>query len=183
MVSKYKNQFILTYIDELMTVLGKEYPNIDKIRFRNHDLSILPKLFEENIRNIKKTFEHTVPRLYIDIYDLIEYLLLERVPNPNPKREQQLSDYGVEVGEYADLLDRLYDEILQKSNFEVVGVDFESMGDEVEQARHKKMREVFNSLRESHMFEISSEKYEEKRNIFIKLAPENKEYASIAEET
>jgi basic membrane lipoprotein Med (substrate-binding protein (PBP1-ABC) superfamily) len=40
----------------------------------------LPRLFEENIRNIKKTFEHTVPKLYFDIYDIIEYLLLER-PN------------------------------------------------------------------------------------------------------
>lgn len=78
LVSKYKNQFILTYIDDLMTILGKEYYNIDKIRFRNRDLSILPKLFEENIRNIKKTFEHTVPKLYSDIYDIIEYLLFDR---------------------------------------------------------------------------------------------------------
>ena len=59
------------YIDELMTVLGKEYGSIDKIRFRNKDLSILPKLFEENIRNIKKTFDHTVPKLYTDIYEII----------------------------------------------------------------------------------------------------------------
>ena len=28
LVSKYKNQFILTYIDELMAVLGKNYKNI-----------------------------------------------------------------------------------------------------------------------------------------------------------
>jgi hypothetical protein len=86
LVSKYKNQFILGYIDELMTVLGKEYPSIDKIRFRNKDLSILPKLFEENIRNIKKTFDHTVPRLYADVYDMIEYLLLDREISSNPKR-------------------------------------------------------------------------------------------------
>ena len=45
LVSKYKNQFILRYIDELMTVLGKEYPSIEKIRFKNKDLSILPRLF------------------------------------------------------------------------------------------------------------------------------------------
>ena len=46
MVGKYKNQFILRYVDELMAVLGKEYPSIEKIRFKNKDLSILPKLFE-----------------------------------------------------------------------------------------------------------------------------------------
>lgn len=69
-----------------MTVLGKEYPSIDKIRFRNKDLSILPKLFEENIKNIKKTFEHTVPKLFFDIYDIIEYLLLERPHRLIPKR-------------------------------------------------------------------------------------------------
>jgi hypothetical protein len=54
-----------------MTVLGKEYQNIDKIRFKNKDLSILPKLFEESIKSIKKTFEHTVPKLYFDVYDII----------------------------------------------------------------------------------------------------------------
>lgn len=86
-MSKYKNQYILSYIDELMTALGKEFQNIDKIRFRNKDLSILPKLFEENIRNIKKTFEQTVPKLYFDIYDIIEYLLLERPVRVIPKRE------------------------------------------------------------------------------------------------
>jgi hypothetical protein len=114
-----------------MTVLGKEYPNIDKIRFRNRDLSILPKLFEENIRNIKKTFEHTVPRLYSDIYDMIEYLLLDRRLQTVPKKEQMLSDYALDVGAYHELLERLYDELLGKSNFEVVGVDFESMGEEL----------------------------------------------------
>lgn len=45
------------------------------------------------------------------------------------------------------------------------------------------MKEVFNSLKESHMFEISSEKYEDKSNIFIKIVPENKEFSSIVEET
>ena len=78
LVSKYKNQFILTYIDELMAVLGKNYKNIERIRFRNKDLSILPKLFEENIKNIKKTFEQTVPKLYYQIYDVIEYLLFDQ---------------------------------------------------------------------------------------------------------
>ena len=84
-MSKYKNQFILTYIDDIMTVLGKEYPNIDKIRFRNRDLSILPKLFEENIKNIKKTFDHTVPKVYSEIYQIIEYLLLDRAMGVNEK--------------------------------------------------------------------------------------------------
>ena len=64
-----------------MNVLGKEYQNIDKIRFRNRDLSILPKLFEENIKNIKKTFEQTVPKLYYEIYDIIEFMLFDSSMN------------------------------------------------------------------------------------------------------
>ena len=75
---KYKNQFILGYIDDLMTAIGKEYLSVDKIRFPNKDLAILPKLFEENIRNIKKTFEHTMPKLFFDVYDMAEYPLLDR---------------------------------------------------------------------------------------------------------
>ena len=71
----------MTYVDELMNVLGKEYQNIDKIRFRNRDLSILPKLFEENIKNIKKTFEQTVPKLYYEIYDIIEFMLFDSSMN------------------------------------------------------------------------------------------------------
>lgn len=108
-MSKYKNQFILGYIDELMAALGKEYASIDKIRFRNKDLSILPKLFEENIRNIKKTFDHTVPKLYADIYEIIEYLLLDREQAAIPRKEQLLSLYGVDVGRLRELLDRCAD--------------------------------------------------------------------------
>lgn len=114
LVSKYKNQFILGYIDELMAVLGKEYASIDKIRFRNKDLSILPKLFEENIRNIKKTFDHTVPRLYADIYDIIEYLLLDRDHTPNQRKEQLLSMYAVDAGRLRELLDRCADELSRR---------------------------------------------------------------------
>jgi len=46
LVSRYKNQYILKYVDELMVVLGKEYPTIEKIKYQKGDLSILPKLFE-----------------------------------------------------------------------------------------------------------------------------------------
>ena len=130
-MSKYKNQFILTYIDDIMTVLGKEYPNIDKIRFRNRDLSILPKLFEENIKNIKKTFDHTVPKVYSEIYQIIEYLLLDRALGVNEKVEHMIGEYCINVAEYKDFIGKLYDEILNKSNFEVVSMDCESMGEAI----------------------------------------------------
>lgn len=45
------------------------------------------------------------------------------------------------------------------------------------------MREVFQGVKESHLFEISSEKFEEKANIYIKVAGEVKEFAAIGEET
>lgn len=108
---------------------------------------------------------------------MIEYLLLDRAHQAVPRKEQLLAEYNVDVSLYRELLDRLGDEILSKSNFEVVA------GEEIEKERLKKMREVFGSLRESHMFEISSEKYEDKSNIFIKIVPENKEFTSIVEET
>lgn len=173
-MSKYKNQFILRYVDELMWVLGKEYPNIEKIRFKDKDLSILPKLFEENIRNIKKTFEHTVPKLYFDIYDIIEYLLFERTHKVVPKREELIKEYRLVPEDYQHLLDRLRDDILSKSNYETTVVNIESMSEELEREKSKKMKEVFASLKESHLFEISSEKYQEKVNIYFKTAHEVK---------
>ncbi len=116
-----------------MTALGKQYLNIDKIRFRNKDLSILPKLFEQNIRNIKKTFQHTVPKMYFDIYEIIEYLLLERSNNKIiEKREGLLKEYKIGVQNYTELIDRLRDQILQKSNYEVTAISIESMGEEIE---------------------------------------------------
>jgi hypothetical protein len=55
------------------------------------------------------------------------------------------------------------------------------MGEAINREKLKKMKEVFKDIKESHYFEISSEKYEEKSNIFIKINPENKEYSSISE--
>ena len=69
-----------------MSVLGKEYPTVEKIKYQKGDLAILPKLFEENIKSIKKTFEHTVPKLFFDIYDILEYLLFDRSTALIPKR-------------------------------------------------------------------------------------------------
>lgn len=61
----------MTYTDELMTTLGKEYCSIDRIRFKNKDLSIIPKLFEENLNSIKKSFNKTVPEFYNDLYKVL----------------------------------------------------------------------------------------------------------------
>jgi len=52
----------------------------------------------------------------------------------------------------------------------MVGIEEEGSEGAVKQ-RQKRMREVFNSLKESHLFEISSEKFEEKANVFVKMAP------------
>ena len=122
-MGKYKNQFILGYIDDLMTAMGKEYPSVDKIRFRNKDLAILPKLFEENIRNIKKTFEHTVPKLFFDVYDMAEYLLLDRRGKPIPKRETLLKEYELDETAYRDILEAVRDELTSRSNYEVTTMD------------------------------------------------------------
>ena len=151
-----------------MTVLGKEYPSIEKIRFKNKDLSILPKLFEENIKNIKKTFEHTVPKLYFDIYDIIEYLLLERPSKQVLKRQELIKEYMLVPENYQQLIDKLRDDILNKSSYEATVVNIESMSEQLQKEKCKKMKEVFASLKESHLFEISSEKFEEKINIYFK---------------
>lgn len=42
---------------------------------------------------------------------------------------------------------------------------------------------MFQGVKESHLFEISSEKFEEKANIYIKVAGEVKEFVAIGEET
>jgi hypothetical protein len=49
-------------------------------------------------------------------------------------------------------------------------VNVESMGEELEKEKYKKMREVFCTLKESHLFEISSEKFEEKINVYFKTS-------------
>lgn len=116
-------------------------------------MSILPKLFEENIKSIKKTFEHTVPKLYFDIYDIIEYLLLDRKAGQvQQKREELLKEYRINFDHYKELIDLLYDEILKKSNYEMTSTDLESMGEKIEREKYKKMREIFASLKESHLF-------------------------------
>lgn len=58
-----------------MTALGKDYNSIDRIRFKNKDLSIIPKLFQENLKSIKKSFERTVPKFYFQLYKAIQYML------------------------------------------------------------------------------------------------------------
>lgn len=57
------------------------------------------------------------------------------------------------------------------------------MGEEIEKEKYKKMKENYNTLKESHLFEISSEKFEEKANIYFKTNFESKEFATITEET
>jgi hypothetical protein len=71
LISKFKSQFIFAYTDEIMTTLGKEYFSIDRIRFKNKDLTIIPKLFEENLNAIKKSFTKTVPEFYVDLYKVL----------------------------------------------------------------------------------------------------------------
>jgi len=67
----------------------------------------------------------------------------------------------------------LRDSILLKSNYEVTVVNTESIGEELEREKNRKMKEVFSTLKESHLFEISSEKFEEKINIYFKTNKEN----------
>ena len=76
--------------------------------------------------------------------------------------------YNLNPDVYSELLDRLRDNILQKSNYEVTTINVESIGEELEKEKHKKMKEVFGTLKESHLFEISSEKFEEKIHIYFK---------------
>ena len=42
-----------------------------------------------------------------------------------------IGEYCINVAEYKDFIGKLYDEILNKSNFEVVSMDCESMGEAI----------------------------------------------------
>jgi hypothetical protein len=54
MLSKYKHQLVLTRMNRLMEALGKEYENVERIRFKDRNLELIPKLHEEEMRKILK---------------------------------------------------------------------------------------------------------------------------------
>jgi hypothetical protein len=67
-----------------------------------------------------------------------------------------LKEYKLAAEKYQDLLDRLRDNFLLKSNYEVTVINTESIGEELEREKNRRMKEVFSILKESHLFEISS---------------------------
>jgi len=67
-------------------------------------------------------------------------------------RKELLKEYRINFDHYKELIDLLYDEILKKSNYEMTSTDLESMGEKIEREKYKKMREIFASLKESHLF-------------------------------
>ena len=84
-----------------MAALGKEYLSVDRIRFKNKDLSIIPKLFEENLQAIKKSFGKTVPDFYVDLYKVVEILLFNESKRGLSKEEEELlRAYGVKRSLY-----------------------------------------------------------------------------------
>jgi len=101
-----------------MTTLGKEYFSIDRIRFKNKDLTIIPKLFEENLNAIKKSFTKTVPEFYTDLYKVLEVLLFSR-ENLTKEDEELLGAYKVEISDYEQDVADLWDELSKSSSIEI----------------------------------------------------------------
>ena len=51
-------------MNHLMEKLGYEYEQIERIRFKNKELDLIPKLFQEDIKKVKKSFQKLVPQYY-----------------------------------------------------------------------------------------------------------------------
>jgi predicted metal-binding transcription factor (methanogenesis marker protein 9) len=70
----------------------------------------------------------------------MEYLLFERSTKIVPKREELIKEYQLVPEQYQDLLDRLRDDILTKSNYETTVISIESMSEEIERQKCKQMK-------------------------------------------
>ena len=52
LLSKFKNQLVLSRMNRLMEALGCEYENVEKMRFKDRDIEFIPKIYEEDIKKI-----------------------------------------------------------------------------------------------------------------------------------
>lgn len=48
LLSKYKNLMVLRKINRLMTILGEEYENVERIRFKNKEIDLIPELYRKD---------------------------------------------------------------------------------------------------------------------------------------
>lgn len=58
-----------------MEVLGYQYETIERIRFKNKEIDLIPKLYEQDTKKIVRVFDKLVPRYYFDLYDVLASII------------------------------------------------------------------------------------------------------------
>lgn len=173
LLSKHRHSQVLCRMNRLMEALGQEYEHIERIRFKNKEIDLIPKLFEDDTKRIIKGFEKLVPRYYSDLYDVLKaivavqerqadnltYQLLKQF-NIDPKGVEKLSYIMEMVWELKERICLIREQEAEK-NLQI----------------YKLLIKQIETQRIKHFLEIAEERYEDSILLYFKILPNHVLYA------
>ena len=157
-LTKFKNLIVLKRINRLLEILGQQFDNIERIRFKNKEIEYIPRIFEKDYYQVIKVFNKLVPRYYCDLYDVIEAMIAvhENYNVENQLVVKILNDFRIVTDEVKKNVE--IKELIEYIKDRIVIRDIVS--EELRVAAY--YESIVQSLRrekEKHFMEISEEKY------------------------